>query len=214
MAAKTTETKKPATGKTAAKPAAKASRSSGNALSIKRQLRRTRPAFTRHHPHRKASLGDKWKKPRGLHNKLKDRKRGCGPWVSDGYRTPEAVRGMHISGLVIAHVANASQLTGLDPKTTGVVIARTGAKRQIELIAACQKAGLRVLNHKDTRAQELTSRFTTRKEAREEARAAAKAKQAKAGAKTKAAPKADLSEEEKKAEEERLKQEVLTSKDQ
>jgi large subunit ribosomal protein L32e len=187
-------------------------------LAVKRQLRRSRPVFKRHGAHRKAELSDRWKKPRGLHNKLKDNKRGCGPVVGDGYRTPEAVRGLHISGLAIVHVATVAALTGIDKETHGIVISSVGAKRQLEILAAAQKAGIRVLNHNvEKRTSELKARFTQSKEAREQARAekkTAETKKEKAAKKAETAAEAAPSEDEVKAAEEKAKKEVLTSKNQ
>jgi large subunit ribosomal protein L32e len=193
----------------------KISRARGDLIAVKRQLRRTRPVFKRHAAHRKAELSERWKKPRGLHNKLKDSKRGCGPAVTDGYRTPQAVRGLHVSGLRVAHVATTSDLVSLDPKTTGVVVASVGAKRQLEILNACEKAGIRVLNHKaDARAKELTERFTKSKEARENAREQKKTAESKKAKDAKKAPVADETPEEHKTSEEKAKKEVLTSKNQ
>lgn len=193
--------------------------SASSLLTVKRQLRRSRPVFKRHGSHRKAELSDRWKKPRGLHNKLKDSKRGCGPSVMDGYRTPVEVRGLHISGLAIVHVANVSTLTGVDKATHGIVISRVGAKRQLEIMAAAHKAGIRVLNHNvEKRTSELKARFTKGKEEREQARASKKATEAKtekkSAKKADAAAAAEPSEDEVKAAEEKAKKEVLTSKNQ
>lgn len=176
-------------------------------------MRRTRPVFTRHRPDRKASLDERWKKPRGLHNKLKDRKRGCNAWVSGGYRTPVEVRGMHISGLSIVHVANAKQLDGVNKETHGIVISAVGAKRQLELLAAAKDAGIRVLNHNsEERTKELTTRFKAAAADRKTARDAAAAKAATQSKKAKPTkPAADTrTDAEKRDAEDKIKEEVLT----
>lgn len=201
--------------KASAKGAASTSaKDHAKSLNVKRQLRRTRPSFTRHRPDRKASLAESWRKPRGLHNKLKDRKKGCGAWIADGYRTPADVRGLHISGLAIVRVANVAELAGVDAKTSGVVIASVGAKRQLEIIAEAKKLGVRVLNHNaDKREKQLTERFSLKKADRA---AALKEKAAKenAAANAKPAKEAAQSDEEKKKAADEIKKEVLTSKEQ
>src|SRR3990167_7900671 len=106
-------TKKPATE----------NRPASGALRVKRLLRAARPRFTRHAPHRKARLPDSWRRPRGLHNKQRDNRKGSLPCVSDGWRTPVSVRGLHSSGLAIAHVSTLVELERVDSKTHGVVIA-------------------------------------------------------------------------------------------
>jgi large subunit ribosomal protein L32e len=206
-----TNTKAPAT-----KAASKGAKDAKQSMTVKRQLRRTRPSFTRHRPDRKTSLGTNWRKPRGLHNKLKDRKKGCGAWISDGYRTPTEVRGTHISGLTIVRVATVPELSGVDAKTNGIVIASVGAKRQLEILAEAKKLGVRVLNHNaEKREKLLTQRFTTKKADR---LAAAKEKAAKQvelkGKASKAAKEDAVSDEEKKKVADEIKKEVLTSKEQ
>jgi large subunit ribosomal protein L32e len=182
------------------------------ALARKRVLRKTTPRFGRHAAHRKARLTNNqhWKKPRGLHNKQKDNKRGSLPKVSDGYRTPVEVRGLHISGLAIKRVSNLSDLEGVNPATTGVVIASIGAKKQLAILHECAKHKIRVLNHKaDARIKQLEKTRIDKQAALEEARQ----KKASKHTTTKTGKKAvdeKLSEEEKKEEQDKIKEEVLT----
>jgi ribosomal protein L32E len=192
----------------------KPKKAASSALQRKRILRKTTPKFTRHAPHRKARLMNKsqWKKPRGLHNKMKDNKRGSLPKVSDGYRTPQEVRGLHISGLAIVHVSNVEQLKGVNAQTQGVVIASVGAKKQLAILHECAKQSIRVLNHKtESRIALLNKKRADTQAALESAR---KEKQAKQTKKTdKKSVEDTLSDEEKKEQQDKLKEEVLTGKD-
>jgi large subunit ribosomal protein L32e len=191
-----------------------ATKSVSSSMRTKRMLRKSTPKFTRHAPHRKARLMNKsqWKKPRGLHNKMKDNKRGSLPKVSDGYRTPQEVRGLHISGMEIVHVSNLKQLEGLKKETQAVVISSVGAKRQIELLNACMKHGIRVLNHKpEARINALESKRAAKQAKLDAARKAKDASTKKKNAKKPADEK--LSEEDKKEQQEKIKEEVLTKGD-
>lgn len=182
-----------------------------NAMKAKRVLRAKTPKFSRHTPHRKARLGTRWKKPRGLHNKQKDNKTGSAPKVSDGYRTPQSVRGLHISGMKMITVSHVKQLQGLDVKTQAVVVASVGAKRQIEILEACAQQKIKVLNHKPNRVEALRKTHTDRKAASEAARAE---RQKKVSKSEKKPIEEKLTEEEKKEQQDKVKEEILTGKDQ
>lgn len=179
------------------------------ALATKRRLRAQRPRFGRHASHRKARLDSRWKRPRGLHNKQRDTKKGSSPSISDGWRTPTSVRGLHSSGLVIVHVSRPSQLEVIDNKSQAVVISAVGGKRQHELLQACMKLGLKVLNHKpEQRVKLLEERLVKRKAHIAQARKDKEAAKAKVMQTEK---KPELSEEDKKKAQDKIKEEVLTS---
>lgn len=189
-----------------------------NALSVKRLQRAKRPVFKRHAPHRKPSLlnNNHWKKPRGLHNKQKDHKTGSASRVSDGWRTPVEVRGLHISGRTMVRVETLAQLNGIDAATSGIVIGAVGGKRQLEILEACKTKGLHVLNHK------MDDRITLLKKRREEQTTAIaqsrsekekKHKEAESKASKKKAEE-KISDEDHKEEENKIKEEVLTGKGQ
>ncbi len=200
--------------KTTKSPAKKAGTKTA-ALAVKRKLRSSTPKFQRHANYRKVRLDKRWKKPRGLHNKQRDNKRGSSPRPSDGYRTPPSVRGLHISGLEMVHVSQVAQLASINKETQAVVVASVGGKRQREILEACMKAGLRVLNHKpEARIKLLDSRRSAKQAklaaARKSKEESEKQKSAKSAKKEKAD--AELSDEEKKEQQDKLKEEVLTSK--
>lgn len=186
-------------------------------MRAKRVLRAARPTFTRHGSHRKKEVKANWRKPRGLHNKQRDNKKNRAPRPDMGWRTPVELRGVHISGLSIVRVQNPAQLAGIDAKTCGVVVAAVGAKKQLAIIDACAKIGVRVLNFKaDERKQSLTAAYQARVKAREDAREAKKESEKKKekAAKDKKSVEETLTEDEKKAEQDKIKEEVLTDKHQ
>ena len=199
-----------------AKTATKSTKSSpSSALRVKRTLHAARPTFRRHGSQRKSEVKAAWRKPRGLHNKQKDNKKNRLARPDNGWRTPQEVRGLHMSGLVIVRVETLAHLEGLTPAQHGVVIAGVGAKKQLALIDAASKKGLRVLNFKaQDRTAELIGRFNSRQERREKARQAKAetAKKNEKAAKDRKPVEEAVSEDEKKAEQEKLKEEVLTDK--
>ena len=83
-------------------------------LEIRRRIKSRKPEFIRQDYHKKPGLKRKWRKPKGLHSKLRLNKRGKYKKVSKGYRSPWQVRGLHKTGLEERIVNNIKQLDGLD----------------------------------------------------------------------------------------------------
>ncbi len=122
-------------------------------LRVRRRQKQRKPEFRRYCWNKKLRLRDKsWRRPRGLHNKL--RKRYGGKWsgritVNVGFGSPKAVRGLHPSGYVEVLVHNVKELEGLDPEKHAVRIASSvGMKKRLEIEARAAELGLKVLNPK------------------------------------------------------------------
>ena len=106
-----------------------------------------RPAFKRQEWHRYAMLGDKWRKPKGIHSKMKRRIKRRGPIVDIGFRGPASVRGLHPSGFEEVLVYNVEGLEEIDPKVQAVRIGGTvGTKKRIAIEDRAAELGIRVLN--------------------------------------------------------------------
>lgn len=89
--------------------------------------------FSRHAAHRKKRLKTNWRRPRGLHNKMRLEKKSAKPRVKEGYRTKKETRGLK-NGLEIIRVHNVSDVKAVDVKTQGVVIANIGMKKKLAVL--------------------------------------------------------------------------------
>ncbi len=162
-------------------------------LALRRARKSRKPTFKIQDSNKKPQLSS-WRKPRGLHNKVRLHKKGHEVCPSVGYRSPRAVRGLDRSGLAVVLVHTLSQLEGLDAKTQGVVIASAvGARSRLALYAACQKQGLTVLSVTDLAVAitVLEEKFSSRKKFKAEKLAAKKKaaeKKAKAAKEKEATP--------------------------
>lgn len=118
------------------------------ALLLKREeIDSRRPKFLRQEWFRYQKLEGKWRKPRGMHSKMRRHYGYRPPIVSIGYRGPAEVRGLHPSGFKEVMVFNVSQLNGIDPKVQAVRIGGTvGARKRGDIIAKADQEGIRVLN--------------------------------------------------------------------
>ena len=106
-----------------------------------------RPAFKRQEWYRRATLGDAWRRPKGIHSKMRMHWKRRPPMVDIGYAGPAAVRGYHPSGFEEVMVYNVDGLEGVDPKTQAVRIGGTvGTKKRLDIQARADELKIRVLN--------------------------------------------------------------------
>jgi len=116
-------------------------------LNIKSDIDKRRPKFRRQEWFRYKRLGTKWRKPRGLHSKMRVNRKYRPKVVSIGFRSPKAVRDLHPSGFKEVLVHNPRDLKDLDPKTQAIRIGHSvGTRKRQEIIKAADKMELRVLN--------------------------------------------------------------------
>jgi len=114
---------------------------------LAQRRRQGKPAFNRQDHHMKKRVPTSWRRPRGNLSKQRRGVKGKGDTVDAGYRTPQAVRGLHPSGFEEVHVHNADDLEGVDGDTQAVRIASTVGGRKRETIEeTAEDRGIRVLN--------------------------------------------------------------------
>ena len=116
-------------------------------LRIAQHKKKHMPKFRHEQAHRWTRVSDSWRKVRGIDSATREKKKGRIAMVSSGYRTPNAVRGLHPSLYVEIRVHRASDLEELDPEVHAIRIASTvGFRKRQEIIAAADAKFLRVLN--------------------------------------------------------------------
>ncbi|MFO7872710.1 MAG: 50S ribosomal protein L32e [Candidatus Undinarchaeales archaeon] len=114
---------------------------------LRSKLKKKKPNFRRqNYRHYKAVQGS-WRKPRGIHNKLKKYHGGKGKVPSIGYRTPSIVRGLHPSGYEEVLVHDPNKIDKIDPETQAIKIGSSvgGKKREI-ILKKADKKNIKVLN--------------------------------------------------------------------
>ncbi len=118
-----------------------------DALAKRAMISGRRPAFKRQEWFRYSKLGEKWRKPKGIHSKMKRCLKRRPPMVDIGYRGPKTVRNLHPSGFEEVLIFNVDGLEGIDPKKQAVRIGGTvGTKKRIAIEDRADELGIRVLN--------------------------------------------------------------------
>lgn len=112
-----------------------------------KKLRKKTPRFVRQEFGKFAKLEDKWRTPRGCDSKKDEGKRGKGASPKIGYKRPAEAREIHPSGFYPVMVRNTTELTVVDPKTQGAIIAAAvGRKKRNDIIKAANNLSITILN--------------------------------------------------------------------
>ena len=117
------------------------------ALELRSAKNGARPAFKRQEWFRYQRLGEKWRKPKGIHSKMRRHLSYRPPVVSIGFRGPKAVRDFHPSGFQEVMVYNPGQVEKVDPKVQAIRIGGTvGGKKRMAITEKADELGIRILN--------------------------------------------------------------------
>ncbi|MHB1470733.1 MAG: 50S ribosomal protein L32e [Thermoplasmataceae archaeon] len=116
-------------------------------LKIKNEQGRKRPAFRRQEWFRYKKFDEVWRKPRGMHSKLREHLSWRPPNVDAGYRSPRAVRGLHPSGFREVMVYNPADLEKIDvEKEAGRISSKVGSRKRIMILEKADELGVKLLN--------------------------------------------------------------------
>ena len=118
-------------------------------LAKRNRMSHKRPTFKRQNWFRYKRLGDKWRRPRGIHSKMRRHFKYRIPVVQSGFRGPASVRGLHPSGFEEILVNNLKDVDNVDAKTQAIRIASTvGDKKRETIVTKADKLGIRVFNRR------------------------------------------------------------------
>ncbi len=116
-------------------------------IHLRKEIKSRKPSFTRQEGFRYKRLGNKWRKPKGLHSKMRKSLKYRPPMVKVGYRGPKATRGLHPSGFREIMVHNLKDMDKINPKLEAARIAHSvGMKKRMEIEEKADEKKIRILN--------------------------------------------------------------------
>ena len=119
-------------------------------LSKRNRMSHKRPAFKRQNWFRYKRLGEKWRRPRGIHSKMRRHFKYRIPVAQVGFRGPASVRGLHPSGFEEVLVNNLKEVDNVNPETQGIRISSTvGDKKRELIVKKADELKIRVFNRRD-----------------------------------------------------------------
>jgi large subunit ribosomal protein L32e len=112
-------------------------------------LKKKKPQFIRTNLNKKR-FKSKWRRPRGMHNKIRLGKRGKPQRPSIGYKSPNSIRGLLKSNKKIFLVSNLKDLEKVNVHENVVLLSSSlGKKKRITILEKCLALNLHVLNIKN-----------------------------------------------------------------
>jgi len=126
----------------------KLSKETLDALSKRSEIDGRRPAFLRQEWYKRKRLqGAKWRKPRGMHSKMRQHYAYRRNVVSIGYGSPKGARYLHPSGFKEVMVHNVKDLARINPEIEAARVAhQVGMKKRLAIEAKADELKIRVLN--------------------------------------------------------------------
>lgn len=189
-------------------------------IKIKKEMKRKMPEFIRADYHKKKKLHSaKWRRPRGITNKMRLQHRGHRVVVKKGYRTPKVIRGAQKDGKSIVIVSNTNDLKNIKKDEKISISSTVGTRKKIMIIEEATKLKIEVINFRDAvkYKENAISNFNKKKEnqktkktVRDSKKTEAEKKKAKVDKKT---VEEKVDDETKKSEDKKEKDKVLTQKD-
>lgn len=118
---------------------------------VRKHKQRKNPSFRTTNSWRYKRVDERWRRPKGIDNKMRESKRGWPAVVKIGYSTPRLLRGKHIDGKDNVReeylVNNLSDLELVLPHKHVVRIATTvGRRKKEEILQQARSWGLTIIN--------------------------------------------------------------------
>ena len=115
-------------------------------LELRSRIKNKKPEFIRQDNPKRPKLSYKWRKPKGIHSKIRHHFKGRRKMPSPGYKSPIEVKGLHATGLKMVRVFSAEALNTIK-KGEGIIISKNvGAKKRLEILRKAKEMNVRVLN--------------------------------------------------------------------
>jgi len=119
-------------------------------LKLRRKIKREKPDYLRPYWWTKIRLKNKidsWRKPKGIHNKMRKKLKGRPPLVETGYGSPKEVKGLLPNGKKPVLVHNVEELFKVDKEKEAVIISSTvGRRKRIQIIQKAMELGIEIWN--------------------------------------------------------------------
>ena len=116
-------------------------------LSVRKEMKERKPDFIRQDNPKRMKLNYKWRKPKGVHSKIRHHFKGRRKMPSPGYKSPAAVRGLHSTGLEMVRVFSADEVSKIKKETQGIIVPKAaGRKKKLEILRKAKELNVQVLN--------------------------------------------------------------------
>ncbi len=185
-------------------------------LQVRNELKEKKPIFIRQDNPKRKKLNYKWRKPKGIHSKIRHHFKGRRKMPSPGYKSPRQIKNLHVSGLMMVRVFSIDDVKKINKETQGIVIAKNvGIKKKIGILKISKQMNIAVLNlNVDETIKKIEDFISSKSKKSETKKETAKEKEEKKqiGKKETKEKEHQMSDEERKESEKKEKDKILTKK--
>ncbi len=137
-------------------------------LAVRKEIKSSKPDFARQDSNNHPQFRESWRRPRGIHNKMKKCIRGNKYMPAVGYGGPKDTRGLTSSGLMTVLVSNLKDFERCSDDCAAVISSGVGMKKRLYLLNFALGKKIRVMGVKDIAADvsRIESVFADRKKSR------------------------------------------------
>jgi|TARA_B100001971_G_scaffold213934_1_gene248931 large subunit ribosomal protein L32e len=116
-------------------------------MQVRKRISQKRPHFRQFEEWRLVRIKDHWRRPKGIDNKMRQKRKGWPRTVNVGFRSPKAVRYLHPSGMEEVAVFNVGDLTIVDPdKQVARIGGSVGLRKKRLIVKRALELDIRILN--------------------------------------------------------------------
>ena len=180
-------------------------------LEVRKELKERKPVFIRQDNPKRMKLNYKWRKPKGIHSKIRHRFKGRRKMPSPGYKSPAAVKGLHATGLKMIMIYSPEELSRINKDNEGIIIAKSvGTRKRLEILKKAMEMKITILNINAEEVIKKIEDYINSKKKKEPKEA--KKEPSKEPKKPEEAKEPDMTDEQKKKAEKQEKDRVLTKR--
>jgi len=118
-------------------------------LATRNAMKRKKPEFERTDANIFNQFRGTWRRPKGLHNKMREHFKGHKGPPSIGYSSPTEVKGLTRKGFVPVLVSNVGDLQNIKAGCIAVIASSVGMKKRITILTKAKENKLTVSGVKD-----------------------------------------------------------------
>ena len=116
-------------------------------LEVRKAMKRRKPNFQIQNSNDpKKRFAGRWKRPKGLQNKMRERRKGNPRYIEPGYGSPVAVKGATTEGLFPIVVRNVADLEKVKVDNGVIISASVSMKKKAQIAKVAAERKLKLLN--------------------------------------------------------------------